>query len=384
MHAVAEQFRALEGHLNDLFLERRDLVRGLIVSLLVEEHLVIIGPWGAAKSEILRTICAIMETKPGEYFEDAARKDMPRDELFGPVSAEGFRKDTYRRNTALMLPEARIAFLDEAFDGSGVLLRGMNSLMNERVFRNGTELVKAPLETLVAASNRFPDERDNLGAFWDRFMLRYEVGYVTEQSSFEKMLAMAAGGRPETDLEISRDELEAARGIVGGVDVEPVLPLISKLWQKLQARKITPSDRRWTKGFALVRANAFLEGRGAANAEDLLILAHSLWHDADHRQKVRKIVTGFGHEQLDKAQDHLDEAREAMAKLARAEEHERGGAANSANRKLYAILDRLLDLQTQAEKAGRSTAGIEALVEAVRGMREEASTIAAGLDDAAA
>ena len=96
------------------------------------------------------------------------------------MSAKGYAEDTFRRNTSRMLPEAKVALVEEVYKPNPTILTRLLTIMAEGLFKNGTEPEwRVPLRHLGGSSNELPDERDNsLEAFHDRFVLRQDVGYI--------------------------------------------------------------------------------------------------------------------------------------------------------------------------------------------------------------
>jgi MoxR-like ATPase len=341
---------------------------------------VLLGPWGAAKSELLRALCGAIETAPGGFFRKLIWRTSTEEDLFGPTSVKGLEEDTYRRNLRRMLPEARVAFLDEVFKGSSALLNTLLELMNERTFRNGPDDVEVPLELLVAASNELPEDREELGAFWDRFMLRYTVGYIKERKNFEVMLDHAIVGKPAPRARLTWDDVAEARAGAAAVDVRPAKAPLAALWEELGKKNVAVSDRRYFKCLSLVRVHAYLEGRDAAAEEDLAILQHALWQDPDQLREVRKAVFSVANPQLHEAQDLLDEASEVHAWAMAAEEEEKFNRGQEANAKLRRITEKLMDLKADAQAAGRSADRIEGLLKKAGEMNGEVLKKCMGLN----
>jgi MoxR-like ATPase len=81
--------------------------------------------------------------RPGRGLPRAARTSTP-EELFRPVSLKALEQDSYRRKTTGMLPEARVAFIDEVFKANSAVLNGLLSVLNERIYFNDGEARPCP------------------------------------------------------------------------------------------------------------------------------------------------------------------------------------------------------------------------------------------------
>ena len=188
---MRDKILKIEAELNQTYLERREVVRGLLVGLLARQHVLLLGPPGTAKSALAEDICSRIG---GKYFRWLLARTSTPEELFGPVSLKALENDSYRRVTSGKLPEADIAFLDEIWKCNSAVLNTLLTVANERLFFNDGAPVQVPLQMLVGASNELPEDREELGALWDRFLLRYVVSYVKDPRSFEKLLAGQSAG----------------------------------------------------------------------------------------------------------------------------------------------------------------------------------------------
>ena len=52
---------------------------------------------------------------------------------------------------------AQVAFLDEIFKANSAVLNSLLTILNERVFDNGSKRLPVPLLAVVGASNELPD-----------------------------------------------------------------------------------------------------------------------------------------------------------------------------------------------------------------------------------
>lgn len=364
---MRDKFLAIENELNALYLERRDVVRGLLVGLLSRQHVLLIGPPGTAKSAMVEDLCGRLG---GAYFRWLLSRTSTPEELFGPVSLRALEQDSYRRVTTGKLPEATVAFLDEIFKANSAVLNTMLSVLNERLFFNDGTPLQVPLEMAVGASNELPEDREELGALWDRFLLRYVVGYVRDPRSFQAMLL---GQAYVTRTTLTLDEVHQAQAEVRQIDVRRIIPHLLQVRDELAKANIPVSDRRWKQSLDLIRAHAWLEGRQEATADDLAILAPALWSDPSQIPQVRQLILSLANPLDAETQDLLDQALEvyqaAMQAAGDAEKATKAG--QEANAKLRRMAQRLEGLQKEARAKGKSDARIaEALAQVVSWNKE--------------
>ena len=67
-------------------------------------------------------------------------------------------------------------------------LTSMLTLVNERIFHNDGKPLICPLISMFGASNELPEGKD-LEALFDRFLVRFEVGYLLRPANLKLVLA---------------------------------------------------------------------------------------------------------------------------------------------------------------------------------------------------
>ena len=370
MERALEKLRKIRAGLKARYLERDDVIDGAFCALVTGSHLLLIGPPGTAKSQLANDVCRRIEG--ARYFQWLLTKFTTPEELFGAVSLKGLENDEYRRVTSGKLPEAHIAFLDEIFKASSSILNTLLTVMNERVFYNGTEKTEIPLITLFGASNELPSEEDELEALYDRFLLRYVVDYIKEDFRFLMMLNSDDG--EDAGLTITFSELETCRGEAREIAVPSnILKLISRMRKELAKKGIVPSDRRYKHSVSLLRAKAYLEGRSAVTEDDLRLFENVLWREPGEKAEIQSVIHQALHGYKDRLRELLIQAKELEAYSKREWESEEMliKANIEAQTKLKQIGSRLGELVDEYRERGKPTEEITQAREEIENIQKE-------------
>jgi MoxR-like ATPase len=346
-----QKLKKIRDELRQTFLERADLIDGALAALLSSNHVLIIGPPGTAKSMLADELCRRIEG--ANYFQWLLTRFTTPEEIFGAVSLKALEQDDYRRVTSYKLPEAHIAFLDEIFKANSSILNALLTLINERLFHNGKEIVRVPLLTLFGASNELPEEEE-LTALYDRFLVRFVVNYIAEDFRFLRMLESQAAAERTA---LSLGELTEMQKQVRDVAVAShVYRSIADIRRELSKKNIQPSDRRYRQSVSLLQAHAYLEGDIEVREKNLFFLENVLWRDPGEREQVRntirELILGYEEE----VTELLYESREIRDSAQRPWEtsDERARALIEFHTKLRNILAKVDQIVEKAKRLGRS------------------------------
>lgn len=291
--------------------EKENEIAMALLAALAGESLLLLGPPGVAKSMVARRLkYAFAQAHSFEYL--MSRFSTP-DELFGPVSIARLKEsDCYERATEGFLPTADVVFLDEIWKAGPAIQNTLLTVMNEKLFRNGNREEQLPLKLLVAASNELPAKGEGLEALWDRFLVRLICRNIQDENIFRQMLcqsetplastgtAVSNNTQPPIDFPIQPNEYAQWQQEASRLPLSPaLLDAITHIRQALQnvalsdsdlTRRVYISDRRWKHLARLLRTSAYMQGRQAADAEDLLPMYHCLWNEPEEISAVQHIV----------------------------------------------------------------------------------------------
>lgn len=285
---LKETLLEIKSEFADYFKEREAEINGSLLAVLSGENLLFLGPPGTAKTQLARSICQTIEG--GNFFNYLLTSFSTPEEIFGPLSLKALEEDEFRRNIDGCLPTAHVALLDEIFKASSAILNSLLTILNERKYHNGREIVDVPLLSVFGASNELPEEDESLEALYDRFLFRYRLSYIQDDENFKNLLFR----EPEDfcpAASVSVSEVEKLRNNAISLPVDPdVEIIITELRKNLQLQEIEISDRRWKRIVQVLKVAACSSGCSAVDRTMALLLQHMLWNLPEEREVIRKTV----------------------------------------------------------------------------------------------
>ena len=291
-----ERIELILQQLSENMFEREHIIALSLLGALSGTNTFLLGAPGTAKSLISRKIAQAFEEP--KYFEYLMNRFSTPEEVFGPVSIKALKEDKYTRKIENYLPNADFAFLDEIWKSSPAILNALLTLVNEKIFKNGDEIVHAPLKALVSASNEVPPDNQGLEALYDRFILRLIVEPIKEKDNFLNLISSKptqVKSSIESNLLVKQDEWkewqDEIHQITFNTEINNVILMIRKLLADLpEDKKVYVSDRRWQRAAYLLKAAAFFNGRREVLLSEIFLLKYCLWTKLENFEDVSEIV----------------------------------------------------------------------------------------------
>lgn len=300
--ATIQKLAAQRESLRGYFKERDDPVEAMFVALLGQQHVVMIGPPGTGKSYLIT--CFAKGIANFNVFDWQLTKFSTPEELFGPYSLKGLKEGRYERIPDNTLQTCDFAYLDEIFNSNSSVLNALNGAMNERVL----ERKHIPLQCLFSGTNFVPEE-PVLVAFFDRFLFRFVIEEIAEADHFQEML-QAGNYQLDPTVIITKPDLTALQRKVELVGCDRIVPLITKLWEKLKDEGMYPSSRRFKWAMKGLKALALLNGRKEVIDEDLFLLKHVLWTEKKEMPVLEQTIAKLVAPAMAKIKDLVTQAKE--------------------------------------------------------------------------
>ena len=275
------------------FVGKQDLVDVMTVAAVAQEPLLLVGPPGTAKSELVLKFKDALSLDGSDYFEYLLTRFTEPSEVLGPIDINELRAGRYVRRERGKLPTARLVFLDEIFKASSAILNALLTVINERKFYQDGVAVPVRLKVLFAATNEVP-EHSELGALKDRFCLKVPCRSVQEShfvelldSGLESVTHRELNRKPWAEGHASLEDLVKAHRYLTLLmartepkdrDVffrDELLREFRRVVRTLSREdEVFISDRKLVKLYRLLRTRAWIHHGGAVEREDLRLLAY--------------------------------------------------------------------------------------------------------------
>jgi len=291
--ALRERLNRFRLGLGRQFVDKQPLVDLMTVAAVAQEPLLLVGPPGTAKSDLVIKFKDALGIEGMDYFEYLLTRFTEPSEVLGPIDINELRSGRYLRRERGKLPTARLVFLDEIFKASSAILNALLTVINERKFYQDGVPVPVRLKILFAATNEIP-EHSELGALKDRFVLKAACRSVQETHFVE---LLDAGIEAQTNKDLNRKPW--AEGLASLEDLLKAHRYLTLLMARPEKKdrelffrdevlrefrrvirtlvredEVFVSDRKLIKLYRLLRARAWIVHGGAVEREDLQLLAY--------------------------------------------------------------------------------------------------------------
>ncbi len=304
LQAEADELRKRIGRfrqsLGRFFIQKQELIDLMTIAAVAQEPLLLVGPPGTAKSDLVLKFKDALGLAEEDYFEYMLTRFTEPSEIIGAIDIKELRDGRYIRKKEGKLPTATLVFLDEIFKSNSAILNILLTIINEKKFYQEGKPEAVPLRVLFAATNEIP-EQGELAALKDRFVLK-AMSWPVQETHFAELID--AGLRGEADKGLNRkpwveghaalaDFLKANRYLTllfarrstdkNGDEVtdrqlffpDDVFREFQRLVKTLvREDKIFISDRKLVKLYKLLRVRAWLFGGGTVGRDDLRLLAY--------------------------------------------------------------------------------------------------------------
>ncbi len=261
---------------------RDEIIKQAMFAILTREHMLLLSRTGMAKSYLANYVFNTFDNV--RVFSSQATKDQTPDNYFGPYNIEEFKKGRIRHNIHGSIIESDLVFLDEFFDASDVVLRSLLSVLNERKFINGPEIIDSAVHTAIATAN-YMRMNEVTEAVLDRFGYKSiipEDNNVYTQILIDHTYSFSKGVAIDPDKKIPFTQMIYISDIIrnNNRSIKVEIPdfiyfmknvIVNKFMGEMRKSDYNYfiSPRKQAKIADFLRASALLDNRFEANMEDV-------------------------------------------------------------------------------------------------------------------
>jgi len=273
---------------------RNDLIRSALRAMIAEQHVMLIGPPGNAKTMMFERILARIEG--ANIFSTLVTPYTTEDAILGPPSIKALKEeDVIRRNSSGMLPGADYALMDEIWKMAETLSASLLSILNERRFPNGGEKMQdVPLRSMVAASNELPYGQ-GFDAAVDRIAVRFLIDAPSADDT-DLIMAILNSSLQPTNTTVSLDEMTKIGEEAGAIPlsedfkewlVHEFRPALCKADESFET---AISIRRLKQGIEVAKVEAWMCGADAVMQEHGVVFKDVCWNEPYQIGEVHQLV----------------------------------------------------------------------------------------------
>ncbi|HYH65801.1 MAG TPA: AAA family ATPase, partial [Urbifossiella sp.] len=178
--ALRTRINRFRESLGRFFVNKQEVIDLMVVAAVAQEPLLLVGPPGTAKSDLVLKFKDALGIAEEDYFEYMLTRFTEPSEIIGAIDIQELRAGRYIRKKEGKLPTARLAFLDEIFKSNSAILNILLTIVNEKKFYQDGLPQPVRLRVMFAATNEVP-EHGELAALKDRFVLKAESLSVQDE-----------------------------------------------------------------------------------------------------------------------------------------------------------------------------------------------------------
>lgn len=262
------------------FVHADDVREAVSLALVSGKHLILFGPGGHAKSEMIGKVTDALAG--AVTFVQSFGEGMDEARLYGgldlpALEAGAEARIQYRPEHSFLA--ADIAVFEELFDSPASVLLSLKDTLTSGALRNGAQRFTMQTSCIVSATNRSPQEVADLGpaagALIERFPLQLEVDWPSYEAADYLSMFRSVAASGGADVSIPWGDVVALRELARTVEVpSSVEGILAEVISGAVSAGHFISPRTAMHALGLVRAAAAIRGADVATKEDLVAIRY--------------------------------------------------------------------------------------------------------------
>lgn len=186
MELCSSTIRRIAETLRRRFVYSDDVARILALALHSDDNVLLWGPAGHGKSEMVQAALAVV-TQGEPVYTHSFGEGMTEDRLWGGIDLAALKDNVLRNLPENSFLPHRLAVFEEMLDAPAVVLMALKDTLSAGELRKGRQRFKMETTTIVAITNKDPREMSALGPAAHALMERFPFQLKVEWPSYTSM-----------------------------------------------------------------------------------------------------------------------------------------------------------------------------------------------------
>jgi MoxR-like ATPase len=253
-----EVYSSIHIGLQKKFVDSDHLARILSLALTSGQNLLLWGPGGHGKSEMIEEAFKQIAVEP---FTQSFGEGMTEDALWGGLDFKALEEEKvfkyFPENSFL---NYEYVVFEELFDAPSSVLLGLKDTITSRKLRKGCQVFDMKTRIIIALTNKDPNEVSAIGPAAEALIQRFPLQLKVAWEKYEKQQYLTLFQKVSPELE--------------GPDLNGTLEVLADVMAQATASGEVVSPRTAVHSLRLVKAAALMRGSEKVEREDLLDLLY--------------------------------------------------------------------------------------------------------------
>jgi len=276
---MQNKIKAIKKEIANAVVGQEDMVDGLLIGLFSKGHILVEGVPGLAKTTTVKALSSALELEFNrvQFTSDLLPSDIVGAEVYDPKSSS-FTTKKGPVFTQLLLA-------DEINRSPSKVQSALLEAMQERQVTIGSESFKLPEPFMVMATQN-PLEQEGVyrlpEAQLDRFMMKLNIEYGSEEDELEIMRRIATKSSQEVNAVLSADELERISDEINALHIDAevekfIVQLVRATRDENDLLRHGVSPRASIDLYKAAKAHAYLAGKSFVTPVDVITMSYPVF-----------------------------------------------------------------------------------------------------------